>query len=155
VRKFGALCSAAIVVLLLVFTHGKGVANEDITGVWLVEDEDAAVSIEPCGDSRCGRIIWIKDPLDASGSPVKDEKNPNPSLRNRKVCGLQILSGVKRQTDGSWDGGRIYDPEEGKSYTAAIKREGSALTVTGYVSARMFGQSVKWRSAPKGLARCT
>lgn len=131
-------------------------APDDITGVWLTDDGAGAVEITPCGVDRCGRIVWLKQTQTPQGEPVADANNPNASLRARPVCGLRVLSGLKLQSDGGWDGGRVYDPEEGKTYDAAVRREGAdRLKVTGYIGVKTFGETVIWTRAPKALSGCS
>ena len=128
---------------------------QDVTGVWLTDDGEAAVEIQPCGDSRCGRIVWLKDPVDSHGQPLRDANNPNASERGRPICGVQILQGVKRQSNDSWDGGSVYDPDEGKTYTVMLKRDGEArLLVTGYIGMKAFGETVVW-TRNDSQKRCT
>ena len=84
--------------------------------MWMNDDGEGAVEIEPCGDKRCGRLVWLKTPLDTSGVRMRDGNNPEPVDRRRPLCGVQIIKDLAPQNDGSWDGGSIYDPEEGKAY---------------------------------------
>jgi uncharacterized protein (DUF2147 family) len=126
-----------------------------IDGIWLNEDGMGAVQIGPCGPERCGTIVWLKEPRTPQGGPVADANNSNPQLRTRPVCGLRVLQGLKPQANGGFDGGRVYDPEEGKSYDVAVQRgAGENLIVTGYVGVRALGETRTWHRAPKGLDRC-
>lgn len=117
----------------------------DVTGLWMTDDGEGAVQIDACGSMRCGRIVWLKDPLDDHGKPQRDVNNPSPEARQRPICGAQILSGLTRQDDESWDGGQIYDPEEGKSYKVMLKPSANGrLEVTGYVGLKLLGKTVIW-----------
>lgn len=128
---------------------------EDITGVWLTDKDEGAIEIRPCGERRCGRIAWMKDPKGPDGKPPTDRNNPDPSLRSRTICGLQIVTELKPQSDGSWGDGRVYDPETGKTYGMKIKREtADTVKATGYMGFELFGRSMEWRRAPKTLAAC-
>ncbi|MEP6762615.1 MAG: DUF2147 domain-containing protein [Sporichthyaceae bacterium] len=127
----------------------------DVTGIWLTDDGEGAVEIRPCGDARCGQIVWLKQPLDAHGQPLHDVNNPSAAARSRTLCGTEILSGLRRQDDGSWDGGSIYDPEEGKTYTVTLKPVGDAkLEVTGYVGIKALSETVTWTRRDTQLTRC-
>ncbi len=56
---------------------------------------------------------------------------------------------------GEFDGGWIYDPKVGKSYSSALRLSGNdQLTVTGYLGVKMLGKSFTWRRAPSDLPRC-
>jgi len=130
--------------MVMVPSSARSAAPSDITGAWMTDDGQAVIEVNACGDLRCGRIVWLKTPLDAKGRPLHDANNPNPAERQRPICGIQIVDGLKLQRDGSWDAGRIYDPEEGKSYDAMMKASGSRLEVTGYIGLKMMGETVVW-----------
>lgn len=136
---------------------GPGFANPipDITGLWVTHDGEGAIEIRPCGDQRCGRIAWMKDPKGDDGKPPLDRKNPDPALRSRPICGLQIISGLKPQSDGVWGRGKVYDPDSGSTYDMEIRRDTpETIKATGYAGLQILGQTKEWRHAPKNLGRC-
>lgn len=59
----------------------------DLQGVWLTEDEDAALTITNCGGQLCGRIVWLESATDRSGSLRLDENNPTPPSRHNGSAG--------------------------------------------------------------------
>ena len=127
----------------------------DVVGIWLTDDGKGAVEIGPCGDKRCGRLVWLKQPLDEAGQPLRDGNNPDPAARKQPICGLEIIKDVAPQTDGSWDGGRVYDPEEGSAYSVMLKAESDdRLEVTGYLGTKLLSESMTWTRAPAELKRC-
>lgn len=130
-------------------------AREAVTGIWYNDTGQAAIELAPCNNNVCGRIIWLRQPLNQNGEPHRDARNPQPRDRDRQICGLRIIAGLSPQDDGGWDGGRIYDPKTGKSYNVAIDRlSASRIRVTGYLGARLFGKSFTWQRAPENLNRC-
>ncbi|WP_048709771.1 DUF2147 domain-containing protein [Microvirga massiliensis] len=129
---------------------------EDITGVWLTDGNEAAIEIKSCGEQRCGRVAWMRDPVGDDGQVPTDRRNPDPSLRSRPICGLTIISGLKPQDDGSWGQGRVYNPDSGKTYDLEIRRTSpEILRITGYVGLKFLGQWMDWRRAPKDLGTCS
>src|SRR6185312_7721199 len=82
----------------------------DLRGVWLV-DNQVAVELFPCNDGLCGRIVGLSEPRDNAGRPKHDRRNPDPALRERPLCGLGVLSGLKPVAPGSWEGGTFYNPQ--------------------------------------------
>jgi uncharacterized protein (DUF2147 family) len=142
---------------LVAFAHSSPAAGaEEITGTWLTDDGEGAIEIRPCGEQRRGRIAWMKDPLGKDGKPPVDEHNPDPNLRSRRICGLQIIYGLKPQSDGTWGDGRVYNPENGKTYSMEIRRQtADLLKVTGYLGFSLLGQTMEWRRAPKALPGCS
>ena len=60
---------------------GSAQLAQGALGVWADEDGQSNIEIAPCGDDLCGRIVWLKEPFDASGKAQTDINNPDPSLR--------------------------------------------------------------------------
>ena len=130
--------------------------NQGFTGVWIDDTGQGAIEIGPCGDKLCGRVVWLKDPTDKSGKPLTDGYNPEAGKRKRPICGLPVIGGLKKQTNGAWDDGWIYDPKEGKSYDLELKlRSADRLQVTGYLGTKFLSESFIWTRAPATLPRCT
>ena len=116
-------------------------AAEPIAGRWVTEDKDAEVQIGKCGASTCGRIAkFLVTPPD--GADQRDIYNPDKTKRNRKLLGLPILTSFKQ--DGKVWRGRIYDPNNGKSYRSILKRKNAnVLEVKGCIGP--FCQTQIWR----------
>ena len=138
-------------------TPGFAVGPAELTGIWVTDDGLGAVEFAACGGSmRCGHIVWIKDPLDKDGHPIRDTKNPDPVAREKPLCGAEIVKNLKHQDDGSWDEGTVYDPGEGKSYSVAIKvlPDGN-LEVTGYMGTKLLSETMIWPHSPANLTKCS
>jgi uncharacterized protein (DUF2147 family) len=128
------------------------------TGVWLDDSGSGAIEVYVCADRAdrlCGRIVWLKEPLNAQGVPKRDRYNPKESLQTRPICGLPVLGNLAKEPEGGFDGGWIYDPKAGKSYNAAVQlARQDRLTVTGYLGMKFLGKSFVWTRAPADLQRC-
>lgn len=103
-----------------------------ITGVWLTEIKDAKIEIYQESKQYYGRVVWLAEPNDKEGKPMVDEKNPDASLKNRPIIGINILISLVSNQHGEWVG-QIYDPKGGKMYTCKVWRSGSTLKVRGYM----------------------
>ena len=58
-------------------------------------------------------------------------------------------------SDGSWDQGWVYDPEQGQAFDAAIQLNSTdRLVLTGYKGVKFFSKSFLWKRAPADLPRC-
>lgn len=118
-------------------------AAADATGLWATEEEKSHVRIEPCGPQLCGVIVWLKEPNDDQGQPKRDIFNEDESQRDRMIVGLRLLSGFEASDDASWSGGRIYNPEDGKTYKSKMSlRDDGTLKVEGCVL--IFCKSQLW-----------
>ena len=103
----------------------------------------------------CGRIVWLKSPAAADGAPLTDGRNPDPNRRARPICGLDVIGDLRRQRNGSWDDGWIYDPKDGKSYDLELKLRGpDRLVVTGYMGVKFLSETFLWTRAPATIERC-
>ena len=116
---------------------GAGVsstAHADPRGAWLTEGGKSRVVIEQCGHKLCGKIAWLKEPLDKDGTPKLDKNNEDETLRSRPITGLKMLHGFSDDGDGRWRGGRIYNPEDGYTYRSKMDLvDPNTLKVSGCV----------------------
>ena len=117
---------------------------QDVVGKWKLEDGSAIVEVYRQGDVFNGKIVWLKNPTNADGSPTVDALNPDAKLRSRKVLGLNMLSGLKKN-GGEYTGGSIYDPGNGKTYNCSMKVEGDVLKVRGSLDKKgLLGRTMDW-----------
>jgi uncharacterized protein (DUF2147 family) len=65
--------------------------------------------------------------------------------KDQKVVGMTILWDLVQDGD-EWSGGRILDPENGKTYKCYIEvvDGGKKLKVRGYLGISMFGRTQHW-----------
>jgi uncharacterized protein (DUF2147 family) len=132
-------------------------------GVWIDHTGRGAVEITPCvpdtppgGSNLCGRIVWMQNPNDAKGQPLRDTLNKNAARRSSPICGLQIIGDVKPQPNGSWDNGWIYDPEQGSSFDLELQlRNPETLQVKGYMGMKFLSETYVWRRAKELPPKCS
>jgi len=128
---------------------------DEVVGPWLTEKEGAVIELYDCGDGSeteiCGRIVWLREPYTDDGELKKDPDNPDPSLRDRPMCGIQVVTGLKRADKNTWTHGRVYNPKDGRSYSAYLDvKEQGHLHVRVYVGIPLIGRSETW-SRPQGI----
>ena len=70
----------------------------------------------------------------------KDAKNPEESLKNRDVLGIELLTGFS-YNDNTYTDGKIYDPESGKTYDCKMTLTDNTLKVRGYIGISLFGRT--------------
>ena len=100
----------------------------------LTKSGKVTVKVANCGSNLCARIVGLAEPISKiDGKPKVDRENPNPSKRNRPLMGLSILIGMKPAGEGQWQGA-IYNPDDGKVYSASVRQSGSTLKVKGCVA---------------------
>jgi uncharacterized protein (DUF2147 family) len=144
-----AVLTASTVLFLACATASA--AAPTIEGLWLSEEGDGKIRVAPCGEHLCGEIVWLSEPLDEYGKEKLDLENPDASLRDRKVLGLRVLTGVAAAPDkkGAWRGGKIYDPKNGKTYrcTLTLDRQGR-MKLRGFIGISLIGRTSYWTRVP-------
>ena len=125
----------------LTFTAAPAFADP-VEGEWLTQDKAGKVRIAPCParpDRMCGTTSWVKDP-----TKVLDVKNPDAALRTKPLLGQQVMRDFKQAAPGRWTGGKIYDPNTGKTYDSKISvNANGTLKVEGCVL--MVCQAQTWK----------
>jgi len=122
--------------------------GNSILGVWYNTEKDAKIEIYNCEDKICGKIVWMEDPQEADGRPKLDGNNPNEELQILPVLGLNLLTNFELNKKNEWDGGKIYDPKNGKTYSCVMKlQKNGDLEVRGYVGFSLLGRTVTWTRA--------
>lgn len=123
----------ALALMMSVGFAGPAFAAE-ASGTWAMTDGKVTVKVSQCGANVCARIVGLKEPISKiDGKPKVDRENPDPELRKRPLIGLQILIGMKPSGDDTWKGA-IYNPDDGKTYSATLKLDGDRMSVKGCVA---------------------
>ena len=128
---------------------------QSVMGTWLSASGVAQVKISACSDpsagALCGYIVGLIKPKGPDGVVVApdvatDYRNPNPALRSRKILGMPLIWGFKATSDpNSFEGGQIYNAENGKTYSANVSLQpDGTLRLRGYVGSPMFGETQIW-----------
>src|SRR5215510_12846687 len=133
-------------VLLSALLLGSRAWASPIDGLWLVAEKDAHVRIGEFHGVRAGRIVWVRDSLDATGKLRRDRKNPDPTLRDRLMRDLVIVKDlVPTSADSAHWKAKVYDPRNGHTYSATLSMEGpDQLKLRGYVALSLFGRTAHW-----------
>lgn len=132
-------------VLLLSINSLAQSAPLDITGTWVSNLSKGKVEITL--DSTCdcyhGRITWLKTPKYPDGTEKMDKHNPDKTKRNSPLIGLVVLKNMNFVND-HWEGGTIYDPESGNTYSCKAHLQGSNLELRGYIGISQIGRTQIW-----------
>ena len=123
---FRTMLDIALVMSLVVgLAPSTAASSTDPSGTWLTEDGRGRIRVERCGvklEQICGYIVWMKEPFDAKGQPLKDVQNPDLAKRSRLVLGHQLIMGLAPNFEGHF-AGQIYNAENGKFYAISLWRE--------------------------------
>lgn len=121
---------------------------DQICGKWMSSEKNLEVLVyHDTDNSYKAKIIWFRDDPSKPMGEWADKNNPDPLLRTRKILGMNVLRGLKYDTDGnSWEGGMIYDAQHGREWNASafINKEG-LLKVKGYWHFKLFGRTMTFK----------
>jgi uncharacterized protein (DUF2147 family) len=148
--KFFASSFLGIVLALTACLLAAPVQATSVIGVWATEEEKSHVEIRICEDDEdklCGTIVWLREPLNENGEPKTDRNNPEETLQDRRIIGLRLMTDFEKTDDPDvWEEGKIYNPEDGETYSCVITLlAGDLLEVRGYVGLPLLGKSQEWR----------
>ena len=121
----------ALIAAVLTLAATPVFAADPVEGEWLTEAGTAKVKIGPCAeqpDRMCGLVSWMK-------TPRNDIHNPDAALRDKPILGMALIRDFKASAPGKWTGGKIYDPESGKTYDSKLTaRADGTLKVEGCIA---------------------
>ena len=138
----------SILLFLALISLGVFARGDRVIGVWLTENQDSQVEVykTPSGTFE-GKLVWLEEPLDEDGKPKLDKENPERSKRTRPLLGTVLLKDFTWDAGaGEWKNGTIYDPENGRTYSAFMRLENNnTLKIRGFVMGmRFLGRSTTW-----------
>lgn len=105
----------------------------DISGRWATEGFGSIVEFRPCPTTpaeMCGRMVWLWSPA-PEGRPRLDRQNPVLTLRSRQLVGTEIVTGLRETAPGVWSAGRLYNPDDGRTYAGTVRLRGGLLELKG------------------------
>ena len=119
--------------------------RDSVFGQWA--GDTSILDIGEANGTLYARVVGILNPNygadekdGPAGTPRVDAHNPDESLRDRPILGINLLSGYQF-SDGKWQG-QLYDPESGKTYQSQISVDGDGnLILRGYIGTPMLGKT--------------
>jgi uncharacterized protein (DUF2147 family) len=131
--------------MLFISFTGALAQESKVLGTWLNEEGTSHVRIFKATNGKYyGKIIWLRD------KPERlDTNNPDKSLRSVPLLDLLILKAFTfDQGKKQWNGGSIYDPKNGKTYSCFMwfGDSNDMLLIKGYILGMKFiGRETKWK----------
>ena len=141
----------SVVLLLLAITVSGSLSAQDdgdrLVGVWEPSHGKAKVKIEKIGTKYYGKIVWLKEPIDAeTNKPKVDKNNPDEKMRSTPLRGYRILKDFQYTDKNEWTEGTIYDPENGNTYSCIIKMtDENTLDIRGFIGVSVLGRTDIWK----------
>ena len=124
----------------ILFSVLASVQKDPIERTWFNQEKTSKIQIYKATDGKFyGKIVWLAKPLNDKGINKVDKNNPENSLRNQPLNGLLILRGFNRTEElNVYDNGKIYDPNNGKTYCAKITLTNNSLKLRGNICGFSF-----------------
>lgn len=136
-----------LILLAAISTAFVSAENPDaVVGTWLNGTKKGHIQIYKQGNAYFGKLTYLTAPNDpATGKPQLDKRNPDATLKTRPLLNLNLMTNFKFNGDDQWEGGKIYNPEDGKTYSCYMKLNNpNSLYVRGYIGIRAFGKTQTW-----------
>lgn len=127
----------SVFILFFCFTI-QTFASPSIVGLWWSPKKDSKIEIFERENLIFGKIVWLSPDM----PNTVDARNPLPELERRPILGIELLTNFKAANDKKWSGGKIYDPESGKTYSCKMELiHPEQLQVRGYIGISLFGRT--------------
>lgn len=137
-----------LIATLFIGSLMQGAAESDSpVGTWKTIDDKTGhpksiIQISAQGGELTAKVLRI----------LESDRGPHPvcsacegDRKDKPIEGMTIMWGV-RKSGNVWDGGRILDPQNGKTYSVklALDDGGRKLDVHGYLGISLLGRSQTW-----------
>lgn len=119
---------------LMIIASASADEAGDILGLYWNPDRNGIIEIYSEDDAVYGRVIW-------SAIPLIDEKNDEASLVGRDMLGVPFLTGFRFDGDDRWTGGRVYAPDNGRTYRGRLWLKDGDLKMRGFVGVAALGRT--------------
>jgi uncharacterized protein (DUF2147 family) len=149
-ERYGNVWHTVMVIGLLsasLFAQSEG---DSIVGKWYVEDKTAIFDFYRTGNHYRAKLIPLAKP------DMVDTNNSVDSLKNRPLSGATLIYDLVYDTKKKrWDGGRVYNPENGKTYLChcSLAAGGTQLLFRGYLGVSILGQTQTWTRVADGTRK--
>ncbi|QKJ28712.1 DUF2147 domain-containing protein [Mucilaginibacter mali] len=122
--------------------------TEQIIGRWTTVEKNLTVDVYKDNNEFKAKIVWFKNDDETKRMDEwTDKHNPDKSLRDRKIIGLNVVKNlVYDPKSNSWEHGSVYEAKTGRSWDASayLTRDG-LLKVTGYWHFKFIGRTMTFK----------
>lgn len=124
------------VALLGILCNSLSAQNDPdaILGKWVTDAGNCLVEVYKQDAEYRAKVLWFDDMGKEPMNECLDEKNPDKSLRSRKIIGMEVLRDLTfNASHNEWVNGVIYDATCGKEWdSVAWLTKDNLLKVKGY-----------------------
>jgi len=123
--------------------------TEPVVGQWTTIDDKthqpkSIIRIDLVDQKLQGTIVKIFTAPGERPDPVCEQCKDH--RKDKPIIGMTIMTGLKKSSTTSWDGGEILDPNNGSIYKVklSLTPDAKALDVRGYIGVPMLGRTQTW-----------
>lgn len=122
--------------MLLLFALAAAMADEpSIDGRWANPGGSVIIAIAPCGEARCGTVVWASD-------KAKEDARKG----TEKLVGTDLLTGLEERKPGQWRG-KLFIPDRNMRATANIQLFGERQLKVSGCTLRVLCRTQYWNRA--------
>ncbi|WP_227591288.1 DUF2147 domain-containing protein [Acinetobacter shaoyimingii] len=122
----------------------------DIVGTWRNIDDKTGTSkgiiqiTKEANGTYTGKIVRVTPR--PGYTPKESCVNCPGDFKDKPMLGLNVLNGLKKESETEYGGGKILDPLSGKLYSvkAKLSANGKNLKLRGFVGVSALGRSQTW-----------
>ena len=125
-------------------------AQDSIAGRWKTIDDETGKPKSIVQITEVDGVITGK--IEKLFREPTEEQNPkcdkcSGDKKDQLIIGMQILSGLKKDSDSKWSGGEILDPKNGKTYSCKVEliENGQKLKLRGFIGVSLLGRTQVWQ----------
>ncbi len=142
-----------MLISLLLLASPAALASDSpssLLGDWVTPNK-SIVRVYKCEAAICAKIVHVNPAV----GHTTDGNNPDTAKRNQPLCGLTIGRGFHPLDPAHAEGGKLYDPESGNTYSGTIwLASDTTLKLHGYIGLSLFGRTEDWHRAENEPPAC-
>jgi uncharacterized protein (DUF2147 family) len=136
------MIKALAAMLILTLAPMSAVADDTsaYNGFWWNEQRDGIFELIVTDNKIEGLTRWAAE-------PSRDVNNPDPKLNGRPLKDIIFLWGFQYdQKKNRWKDGKVYDPNNGKTYDAkmSLENDNQTIKMRGYIGISLFGRTAEF-----------
>ena len=138
-----------LILLCITFLNVFSFAQSTPIGKWKTIDDEtnkpkSIIEIFEKEGKLYGKIEKLFLKADEDQNPKCDKCFGNK--KDQLIIGMQILNGLKKDSDIKWIDGEILDPDNGKTYSCKVTliEDGKKLKVRGFIGFSLIGRTQVW-----------
>jgi uncharacterized protein (DUF2147 family) len=139
-----------LTIAMLFAVHSVLAQKHPIEKTWYNAEKTSKIRIFKATDGKYyGKIVWLQTPNDELGQPRTDKNNEDPQKKLRPIMDLMIISAfTPGSEEGVFEGGKVYDPKNGKTYCGKLTLKGNTIDLRGFICGMsLLGRTSQWTLA--------